>query len=127
MHAGLSLKVDRGSVPRHCPLISPREDIHVHSERITQLKEAVKQLGLSAAHGVSAPVNKAPRSPWASYDGGDNSEQTSTPAAPRIQRDARPPASLPPPSLPPVHSRSAESLSPVEGVGGGQRVLVCTV
>lgn len=89
VHAGLSLKVDRGNVPRHCPLISLCEDIHVQSERITQLKEAVKQLGLSAAHGVSAPVNKAPYSPRRAMTG-DNTEQTSTPAAPGIQGDEHP-------------------------------------
>ncbi len=57
----------------------------------------MKQLGLSAAPGVSAPVHKAPCSPRQAMTGTDNTEQTSTPAAPGIQRDERP---LTFPSLP---------------------------
>lgn len=112
MHAGLFLKVDRGNVPRRCPLISLCEEIHVRSERITQLKEAVKQLGLSAAPGVSAPVNKASGCPGRAMTG-DNIEQTSTLAAPGIQRDEHP-----------LTFSSLPLLPTVEGVGGGERLCV---
>lgn len=95
---GLSSKVDRGNVPCNCPLISFCKDIRVQSEHVTQLKEAVKQLGLSAAPGMSAPVNKAPCCPRRAMMG-DNTEQTSTPTAPGIQRDEHP---LTFPSLPPL-------------------------
>lgn len=112
VHAGLFLKVDRGNVPRRCPLISLCEEIHVRSEHITQLKEAVKQLGLSAAPGVSAPVNKASGCPGRAMTG-DNIEQTSTLAAPGIQRDEHP-----------LTFSSLPLLPTVEGVGGGERLCV---
>lgn len=52
----------------------------------------MKQLGLTAAPGVSAPVNKAPSSPRRAKTG-ENTEQTSTPAARGIQRGEHPPTS----------------------------------
>lgn len=86
VHVDLSSEVDRGNVPCNCPLISLSKDIHVQSEPVTQLKEAVKQSGLSMpAPGVSVLVNKAPCSPRLAMMG-DSTEQTSTPAAPGNQK-----------------------------------------
>lgn len=59
-------------------------DIHVWTEGIKQLKEALNQLELSAAPGVSASVNRAPCGPMACCA---NMKQASTRAACGIEWD----------------------------------------
>lgn len=53
---GLLLKVGTTNIPHHGTLISLCEISMFRAKGIMQLKEAMKQLGLSAASGVSSPT-----------------------------------------------------------------------
>lgn len=89
LRIGLVFKTGHGQCSPPWPLNFSLWEIHVQSERLTQLKDAVKQLGLSATPGVSAPVNKAPCSSRQTMTR-ENIEQTSTPATLGIQNIEHP-------------------------------------